>query len=50
MTELEFFKEFLNWLEEKGKVTDSDFVQFLKEFDTNQTVKKFIDDNFKGMF
>jgi|TARA_R110000850_G_scaffold60990_1_gene139579 hypothetical protein len=46
MNELAWHKAFLDWLGRKGKVTEADLAEFAREIEA----KKFIEDNFKGMF
>ena len=46
MTEADFLKEFIDWAQRKGKLSDTDFAQFVQE----REARKFVAENFKGMF
>lgn len=44
--ELQWQNAFIDWLGRKGKATEADLAEFAREIEA----KKFVEDNFKGMF
>lgn len=50
MTELDYYKLFLDWLGQQGKVTPKDIQEFDAYLRAQKTAKQWVDENFKGMF
>ena len=48
MSELEYHKEFLNWLGLNGKVTENDLKEFAAYIKHRDEAKRTVDEMFKG--